>query len=109
MPDFASHNAAFAEGVEHPVNQLPHVNGGSLTLNSQSQGWDDAVGRAMQTAHSTLDPLAYSDSQSANGTSGKNFLPGLGVIGTQNGLSDETFDQNQTLRYQGGDDAAELD
>ena len=31
------------------------------------------------------------------------------IIGTANGLSDETFDQNQTLRYQGGDDDAELD
>jgi hypothetical protein len=105
--DFGSQNEAFGAGINHVINTAPHVNGGSLT-NASARG-NSAAGHDMLTSHSTLDPLAYSDSQSANGTSGQNFVPGMGVIGTGNGMSGDTFDQNQQLRYQGGDDDAELD
>src|ERR1700739_4408311 len=77
------------------------ANDSSLTLTSQR--WNDAVSSAALTPHSVLEPLGFSNEQSANGTAGQNFLPGFGTLGTGDGESANTFGSDVQLRYIGGD------
>ena len=102
----AVNNEAFSAGLNHLAN-AGKANDSSLTM--ASARWNDSVGNAMTTPHSVLSPLAFSGSQSANGTAGANFIPGFGTIGNSNGQSNDNLGAEEELRYVSGDQNAELD
>ena len=98
----------FGNGVGHLTNGDSRANLGSITLAQQGESYTAQTLAAARRPSSVLAPLAFSGEQSPNGTSGQNWQPGLGTLGTGNGMSDETRQQNLDLRFLGGDQDAGL-
>jgi hypothetical protein len=96
-------NDAFGAGVNHPVN-AGRANDYSVTLGgalqADSDRWNAASQQAAWTPHSVLAPYAFA--RSANGTDGQNMLPNGAYLGSSNGMSADSFDQNLSLRMAGG-------
>ena len=108
--DQAGQSADFDAGVGHLTNGDSRANLGSITLAQQGQSYTGQVLASSRRPTSVLAPLAFSGEQSPNGTAGEasHWQPGFGVLGSGNGLSAENFDQNEQLRFLGGDEDAEL-
>jgi hypothetical protein len=102
-----SSNDAFNEGIFHQQAE-GRFNQMSPGLAGASDSWTSQVVSAATRPSSVLDTLAFSSNQSPNGSAGQNWQPGLGTLGTGNGMSDETRQQNLDLRFLGGDQDAGL-
>jgi hypothetical protein len=116
MPYLGSNSNAELQAGMTPTPTTGHVNPFSHTLNdtagSADQGladtserWDASSASVAATPQSVLAPLAFSRNASPNGTSGSNFVPGVGSLGSDNAESDQTFNANLREKYAGGDPA----
>lgn len=96
-------NDEFSAGVNHLTN-LGRGNDNSVTLGgalqADSDKWNLATQQAATSPHSVLSTYAFS--RSANGTDGRNMLPNGYFLGSANGMSEDDFDQNLSLRMAGG-------
>ena len=106
--DQGGQSADFDAGVGHLTNGDSRANLGSITLAQQGESYTAQTLAAARRPSSVLDTLAFSSNQSPNGSAGQNWQPGLGTLGPGNGMSDETRQQNQDLRFLGGDQDAGL-
>lgn len=100
----SSANASFGAGVHHATN-TGRANAGSITLGADaglqadSQRWDSESHAAAVSPHSVL--AAHTFAPSANGTSGEHFMPGVGFLGSANGMSSTGYRRNLMLGYAG--------
>jgi hypothetical protein len=105
--DQVGQSADFDSGEFHAVNE-GRQNLGSITLAQQGESYTAQTLAAARRPSSVLDTLAFSSNQSPNGSAGQNWQPGLGTLGTGNGMSAENFDQSLNLKFLGGDQDAGL-
>lgn len=104
-----AYNDEFANGIVHEVAEGRDNSSGSLSLQQAGESWTSQVLADSRRPNSVLDPYGFSPNQSANGTADTNWQPGLGSLGSGNGMSTQTFDENLNLRFLGRDQDAELD
>jgi hypothetical protein len=92
-------NSEFGAGIDHLSNP-GRANVGSISLEQDSQKWDDMSSQVATTPRSVLS--MYSFSRSANGSDGQGFMPDGTYLGNANGESADNFDKSLMLRMAGG-------
>jgi hypothetical protein len=85
----------YNNGISHQVNP-GRANLSSISLQQDSDRWDQMSTQAATTPHSVLS--MYSFSRSPNGSDGQGFLPNGAFLGSSNGASADDFDKSLMLR-----------
>jgi hypothetical protein len=94
----SQNDAFYGDGIGHTVNE-GRANLSSISLQQDSDRWDQMSAQAATSPHSVLS--TYSFSRSSNGSDGQNFLPNGAYLGSSNGQSAGNFDKSLELRMAG--------